>query len=64
MMSILKKIVLFPVSLFVAFSGSDGEVAAHVVQLCGCSADALHLRLRHLHCLPPDLGSVLYPAGS
>ena len=34
------------------------------VQLCSCSADALHLRLRHLHCLPSDLESVPYLAGS
>ena len=39
------------------------EVAAHFVQLCGRSADALHLRLRHLHRLPSNLGSVSYPAG-
>ena len=62
MMSMLKKVVLFPISLFVAFFGSDGKVAAHVVQLCGRSADALHLRLRHLHRLPSNLGSVSYPA--
>ena len=43
--------------------GSHGKVAAHFVQLCGRSADALHLRLRHLHRLPSNLGSVSYPAG-
>ena len=51
--------VLAPVSLFVAFSGSDGKVAAHSVQLCCRAVDAVYLWLRHLHRLPPDLGSVL-----
>ena len=53
----------FPGFSLCGVSGYDGKMAAHVVQLCGRSADALHLRLRHLHRLPPDLGSVSYPAG-
>ena len=54
----------FPDFSLCGVSSSDGKVAANPVQLCSCSADALHLRLRHLHCLPSDLESVLYPAGS
>ena len=53
----------FPDFSLCGLSSSDGKVAANPVQLCSCSADALHLRLRHLHCLPSDLESVLYPAG-
>ena len=53
----------FPDFSLCGVSSSDGKVAANPVQLCSCSADALHLRLRHLHCLPSDLESVLYPAG-
>ena len=53
----------FPGFSLCGVSGYDGKMAAHVVQLCGRSADALHLRLRHLHRLPSNLGSVSYPAG-
>ena len=53
----------FPDFSLCGVSSSDGKVAANPVQLCSCSADALHLRLRHLHCLPSDLEPVLYPAG-
>ena len=62
MMSMLKKVVLFPISLFVAFLALMAKwlltLSSYVV-----SADALHLRLRHLHRLPSNLGSVSYPAG-
>ena len=61
MMSILKKIVLFPISLFVAFLAL---MAKWLLTLSSYVVAPLMLRLRHLHCLPPDLGSVLYPAGS
>lgn len=54
----------FPDFSLCGVSSSDGKVAANPVQLCSCSADALHLRLRHLHCLPSDLESVPYLAGS
>ena len=53
----------FPDFSLCGVSSSDGKVAANPVQLCSRSADALHLRLRHLHGLPSDLESVLYPAG-
>ena len=54
----------FPDFSLCGVSGSDGKVAANPVQLCSCAVDALHLRLRHLHCLPSDLESVPYLAGS
>ena len=54
----------FPDFSLCGVSSSDGKVAANPVQLCSCSADALHLRLRHLHCLPSDLKSIPYLAGS
>ena len=37
--------------------------AAHSVQLCCRAVDAVYLWLRHLHRLPPDLGSVFDSAG-
>ena len=46
-----------------SFSGSDGKVAAYLVQLYCCAIDAVYFRLRHLHRLPPDLGSVFDSAG-
>ncbi len=54
MMSILKKIVLFPF-LYLCFSGSDGEVAANLSSYVIAPLMLYSLRLRHLHCLPPDL---------
>lgn len=63
MMSMLKKIVLFPISLFVAFLAlmakwlltlSSYVVAPLMLYIFGCG---------HLHRLPSNLGSVSYPAG-
>ena len=46
-----------------SFSGSDGKVAAYLVQLYCCTIDAVYLRLRHLYRLSPDLESVFDSAG-